>query len=44
MCVLTQRLGHVCSPINPLNPHDALKHYLTSLKTHLISLQQGVLV
>ena len=28
---------------NPLSPHDALKHHLTSLKTHLIFLQLGVL-
>ena len=26
----------------PLRPHDALKHHLTSLKTHLIFLQLGV--
>ena len=30
-------------PLNPLSPHDALKHHLTSLKTDLISLQQRVL-
>ena len=29
--------------INPLGPHDALKHHFTSLKTQLISLQLGVL-
>ena len=29
--------------LNPLNPHDALKHHFTSLKTDLISLQPGVL-
>ena len=27
---------------NPLSPHDALKHHLTSLKTDLISLQPRV--
>ena len=31
------------SHINPLSPHDALKHHVTSLKTDLISLQLGVL-
>ena len=30
-------------PINPLSPHDALKHHFTSLKTYLIFLQLGVL-
>ena len=30
-------------PINPFSPHDALKHHFTSLKTHLIFLQQRVL-
>ena len=30
-------------PFNPLSPHDALKHHLTSLKTGLILLQLGVL-
>ena len=25
--------------VNPLSPHDALKHHATSLKTDLISLQ-----
>ena len=29
--------------INPLRPHDALKHHFTSLKTDFISLQQRVL-
>ena len=29
--------------INPLSPHDALKHHFTSLKTHLISLQPRIL-
>ena len=28
---------------NPLNPHEALKHHFTSLKTDLILLQQRVL-
>ena len=28
-----------CSCFNPLNPHDALKHHFTSLKTDLIVLQ-----
>ena len=31
------------SPLNPLSPHDALKHHFTSLKTQLISLQPRVL-
>ena len=29
--------------LNPLSPHDALKHHITSLKTYLIFLQLGVL-
>ena len=29
--------------INPLGPHDALKHHFTPLKTDLIFLQQMVL-
>ena len=29
--------------INPLSPHDALKHHFTSMKTDLIFLQQRVL-
>ena len=29
--------------LNPLSPHDALKHYFTNLKTDLIFLQLGVL-
>ena len=29
--------------INPLSPHDALKHHFTSLKTYLIFLQPKVL-
>ena len=29
--------------LNPLNPHDALKHHFTSLKTGFIFLQLGVL-
>ena len=28
--------------LNRLSPHDALKHHLTSLKTHLIFLQPRV--
>ena len=28
--------------LNPLNPHDALKHHITSLKTYLIFLQLRV--
>ena len=31
------------SPVNPLSPHDAIKHLFTSLKTDLIFLQQRVL-
>ena len=30
---------HVRFNINPLGPHDALKHHFTSLKTDLIFLQ-----
>ena len=33
----------VVSLVNPLSPHDALKHNFTSLKTDLISLQLMVL-
>ena len=29
------------SCVNPLSPHDALKHHLTSLKADLIFLQLG---
>ena len=29
--------------LNPLSPHDALKHHFTSLKTDLIFVQQRVL-
>ena len=29
--------------LNPLSPHDVLKHHFTFLKTHLIFLQQVVL-
>ena len=29
--------------VNPLSPHDALKHHFTSLKTDLIFLQLWVL-
>ena len=29
--------------LNPLSPHDALKHHFTSLKTDLIFLQLSVL-
>ena len=28
--------------VNPLSPHDALKHHFTSLKTDLIFLQRRV--
>ena len=31
------------SSFNPLSPHDALKHHITSLKTDLIFLQIRVL-
>ena len=31
------------SVINPLSPHDALKHHITSLKTQFSSLQLRVL-
>ena len=36
--------GHQCSrALNPLSPHDALKHHFTSLKTDLTFIQLGVL-
>ena len=42
-----QDLTYVDGPrterINPLNPHDALKHHFISLKTDLIFLQPRVL-
>ena len=31
------------SPLNPLNPHDALKHHFKSVKTDLILLKLEVL-
>ena len=31
------------APLNPLSPHDALKHHFTFLKTYLILLQPRVL-
>ena len=31
------------SYINPLSPHDALKHHFTSMKTDLISVQLRIL-
>ena len=31
------------APLNPLSPHDALKHHFTALKTDLIFPQLGVL-
>ena len=34
---------HSIDTVNPLSPHDALKHHFTSLKTDLIFLQLGVL-
>ena len=37
---ITTNVTHM---INPLSPHDALKHHFTSLKIDLISLQLGVL-
>ena len=41
----TSRVYHLIieSHLNPLSPHDALKHHFTSLKTDLIFLQQRVL-
>ena len=38
-----QRVAHPWKPINPLSPHDALKHHFTSLETDLIFLQPRVL-
>ena len=39
-------LNHLLSSrvlsVNPLSPHDALKHHFTSLKTDLIFIQLGV--
>ena len=40
-CLGVFLLGPDC--LNPLTPHDALKHNLTSLKTDFIYLQLGVL-
>ena len=33
---LNQIRTEKCSFVNPLSPHDALKHHFTSLKTDLI--------
>ena len=33
----------IATQINPLSPHDALKHHFTSLKTDLIFLHSRVL-
>ena len=38
----TARLHVRCRYVNPLGPHDALKHHITSLKTDLIVLQLRV--
>ena len=38
-----QKAVNVYFLINPLNPHDALKHHFTSLKTDLIFQQPRVL-
>ena len=45
--------GYRCVPLfvhsglpntfNPLSPHDALKHYFTSMKTYLTFLKQRIL-
>ena len=35
--------SHIIRSLNPLGPHDALKHHFTSLKTDLFSLQPRVL-
>ena len=44
MVGLTIASGVILKPnINPLSPHDALKHRFTSLKTDLIFQQLGVL-
>ena len=37
------RVIKTCMGLNPLSPHDELKHHFTSLKTHLIFLQPRVL-
>ena len=43
MDMSTRHSTHALIIINPLNLHDALKHYITSLKTDLIILQPRVL-
>ena len=40
---LTARGPTLVERLNPLGPHDALKHHFTSLKTDLIFLQLRVL-
>ena len=40
---MTTNLYQLSLYINPLSPHDELKHRFTSLKTDLIFLQQRVL-
>ena len=43
MTKLPSFMSHACNVINPLSPHDALKHRFTSLKTDLIFLKLAVL-
>ena len=48
MCILYHRLidwakGITHTHLNPLSPHDALKHHSTALKTDLIVIQPRVL-
>ena len=41
--MVDHRVGRNLVCLNPLTPHDALKHHFTSLKTDLIFLQLGIL-
>ena len=42
-CQNTAMIQWIRCSLNPLSPHDALKHHFTSLKTDLIFLQQSFL-
>ena len=41
--IMTIAMSDELTLVNPLSPHDALKHYFTSLKTYLIFLKLRVL-
>ena len=41
--MISSLMNSIKKTINPLNPHDAIKHHFTSLKTYFIFLQPRVL-